>query len=143
MRWVQRHIAAMCDIARNGARSPVVVGCAADLGFLPANIERWVESRFVHAPDPISEVILAPEKLISDAVFEEYACGDADDIATAVAALGLAAGLDVQYVVVGLEGRELPSHVYARLKRPEEEWREPADHASPTWSKIFPVEPEK
>lgn len=83
----------------------------------------WVNEHIGYAANPAeAEVFLSPEEMMRE-VDTHYECnGDADDTATLIAAMGLSVGLDARFVLVRFEGRPFATHVFAQLKKPDEEW---------------------
>lgn len=83
-------------------------------------IGNWVSERVQFMRDPADvEHIASPWAMLADIQSAYYTVGDCDDMATLVAALGLAVGLSAMFVTVGLDQPNAPfSHVYAALRGP-------------------------
>jgi hypothetical protein len=79
-------------------------------------ISAWVFARAFSQPDPCREAICTPERMIADGQFN----ADADEIATLIAAMCLAVGLQVEFVAVGFKQTAGNyAHVFTRAKSPQ------------------------
>lgn len=110
-------IAAMRGIVAQGARSLIVQTTArAIMAGNPVALRQWLAAHFRFRSDPDAyEAIWTPADQLGQIQRRGYALGDCDDAAVLGAALARAAGLSVQFVLLGFErGPMIPlTHVYA------------------------------
>lgn len=122
----------MAAAARAAATQPSVVRLATDLvrHVIPENrvthwqrVRAWLMEHTHYLTDPEgvpgTEVVRAPAYLLAEVRQFGAARGDCDDVATLGAALGLALGMRVRFVVVAFAGQPYYSHVYAELETPQ------------------------
>jgi len=109
--------------AHPDVRKTTLCVCAANSDPAIDAIETWVDDNVGHVADPTTaETVLSPIAMIEDIFRDGSAIGDVDDRAVLVAAMGRSIGLDAQFVLVRFEKRRFATHVFTRLKRPEDEW---------------------
>lgn len=121
---IEATIVHMRRVAREGARDPAVLELAARLEGATATGAaqriRGFLSRSVHFRDdpPGLELVRTPGYMLQELEERGRIEGDCDDVAVLGAALGMAAGMRAQYVLVGFSPAAPWSHVYAELIPP-------------------------
>jgi len=116
MRRLSREAATRADVQLTAAN---IVGGAS--GAQAAyRIRDFLAGSVVFEFDPLGVELIRTPSYMLDAMHQEgIARGDCDDVAVLGAALGMAAGLEARYVLVGLTPTEPFEHVYAELVTPD------------------------
>lgn len=82
-------------------------------------IREWLEDHVAFRPDPPDrELVKSPELLLDEVRRAGQAVGDCDDLAVLGAALGLRAGLQARFRVVGFHAGGPYGHVWTELVDP-------------------------
>lgn len=105
----------MATLSKAGAQYEGVRARARDLGPEgPGAIRRWLVQRWRFVRDPPGvELLKSPRVLLREWAAGGYMSGDCDDAAIMGAAVALAAGFPVRFVVLGFRERGPFAHVYA------------------------------
>jgi len=107
----------MRQVAHEAARNPLVIDTARAIpAGNPLQLRQWLAAHFRFQSDPDAyEAIWTPPDQLAQINRRGYARGDCDDAAVLGAALALASGLPVRFVLLGFEpGSMSPlTHVYA------------------------------
>lgn len=105
----------MQKLAKSGARDEGIRARALDLepgG--PAQIRQWLNRRFHFVPDPQGvEFIKSPGVMLQEIELHGRTEGDCDDAAILGAAIALASGYPVRWVVLGFQPGGPYGHIYA------------------------------
>lgn len=103
----------MTELSKRGARHEGVRARARDLSS-PQAIRRWLDRRFEFVRDPPGlELLKAPDVMLQEWEHTGTFTGDCDDAAIMAAAVALAAGFRVRWMVLGFRRRGPFKHVYA------------------------------
>lgn len=114
----------MRKLAERGARDTQVRARARDL--LPGGpdaILQWLTRRFQFVRDPRGvELLKSPQVMLEEWERSGRATGDCDDAAILGAAVALASGYRVRWVLLGFRKSGPYGHVYAEARRPRGPW---------------------
>lgn len=106
---------AMTILSKKGATDEAIRGRARDLApGGPAAIRQWLIRRFRFVPDPPGvELLKSPSVMLREWGTDGEATGDCDDAAILGAAVALASGYRVRWVLLGFHRGGPFAHVYA------------------------------
>lgn len=87
-------------------------------------IRNFAHAHVRYLNDPLTvELVKDPERFVEEIARFGVAVGDCDDIATFLAAMGLALGREAEFVTVGFGEPGNFSHVFTRIREPKsKEW---------------------
>jgi len=125
-------VAAMRQVAREAARNPFIVDTARAIhAGDPVQLRNWLQAHFRFQLDPqVYEAIWTPLAQLQQISRRGYALGDCDDAAVLGAALALASGLPVRFVLLAFD-RGMYSHVYAEAGGIELDVTKPSQRVAP------------
>lgn len=106
----------MRELARKSAATPLLIETARAIpAGNPLLLRAWLASHFRFRSDPPDyEAVWTPADQLRQISARGYALGDCDDAAVLGAALALAAGLRVRFILLGFDPLPSPlSHIFA------------------------------
>lgn len=122
-RGIRRTVRKMRELARDALTDPLTVETAANIvGYAEEPKEKadrirgFLDAHTRFTEDPLGqELIRAPRYMLERIRSDGVASGDCDDVATLGAALGMAAGLPAQFVLLSFSPSGRYSHVYTEI----------------------------